>query len=71
VVGVEVGSPAEQAGITSGSIITSVAGTPVSSVTDLGTVLHQTKPGQQVNVAWTDQGVNHSASVTLINGPAV
>jgi S1-C subfamily serine protease len=71
VVGVEVGSPVQQAGITSGSIITSVAGTPVSSVTDLGTVLHQTKPGQQVNVAWTDQGVNHSASVTLINGPAV
>ena len=71
VVGVEAGSPAEQAGITSGSVITSVGGTPVSSVADLGTVLHQTKPGQQVQVAWSDQGVDHSASVTLVAGPAV
>jgi S1-C subfamily serine protease len=71
VVGVEAGSPAEHAGITSGSVITSVEGNPVSSVADLGTILHQTKPGQQVQVAWTDQGGNHSASVTLVAGPAV
>ena len=71
VVGVEAGSPAEQAGITWGSVITSVGGTPISSVADLGTVLHQTKPGQQVQVAWTDQGGSHSATVTLVAGPAV
>ena len=71
VVGAESGSPAEQAGIAPGSVITSVAGTPVSSVADLGTVLHGTKPGQQVQVAWSDQGVDHSASVTLVTGPAV
>jgi S1-C subfamily serine protease len=71
VVGVEAGSPAEQAGIAAGSVITSVGGTPVSSIADLGTVLHQTKPGQQVRVAWSDQGVDHSASVTLVAGPAV
>jgi S1-C subfamily serine protease len=71
VVGAESGSPAEQAGIAPGSVITSVAGTSVSSVADLGTVLHGTKPGQQVQVAWSDQGVDHSASVTLVTGPAV
>jgi S1-C subfamily serine protease len=71
VVGVEPGSPAEQAGIAPGSVITSAGGTPVSSTSDLGTVLHQTKPGQQVQVAWSDQGVDHSASVTLVAGPAV
>jgi S1-C subfamily serine protease len=71
VVGVEPGSPAEQAGLTQGSVITSVGGTAISSVNDLGTVLHGTKPGQQVQVTWTDQSGSHSASVTLVAGPAV
>jgi S1-C subfamily serine protease len=71
VVGVDPGSPAEQAGISAGSVITAVGSTAVSSVTDLGTVLHGTKPGQQVQVAWTDQGIDHSAGVTLVAGPAV
>ncbi|MBJ7600373.1 trypsin-like peptidase domain-containing protein [Candidatus Nephthysia bennettiae] len=71
VLGVEAGSPAEQAGIAPGSVITSVGGTSVSSVGDLGTVLHGTKPGQQVQIVWSAQGVDHSASVTLVAGPAV
>jgi S1-C subfamily serine protease len=71
VVGVEPGAPAEQAVIAPGSVITSLGGTPVSSVAGLGTVLHGTKPGQQMQVAWSDQGVDHSASVTLVAGPAV
>jgi S1-C subfamily serine protease len=71
VVGVEGGSPAAQAGIQQGALITSVGGTAVNSVADLGTALHRTKPGQQVQVGWTDQGGSHSATVTLVTGPAV
>jgi S1-C subfamily serine protease len=55
VAGVEAGSPAEQAGIQQGSIITSVNGTPITSASDLGTVMHQTRPGQSVQVGWSDQ----------------
>jgi S1-C subfamily serine protease len=63
--------PGGAGGFAPGSVITSVAGTAVSSVADLGTVLHGTKPGRQVQVAWSDHSVDHSASVTLVAGPAV
>jgi S1-C subfamily serine protease len=52
-------------------VITSVGGGALNSVADLGTALHETKPGQQVQVGWTDQGGSHSATVTLVAGPAV
>ncbi|MDQ6741759.1 MAG: S1C family serine protease [Candidatus Dormibacteraeota bacterium] len=71
VVGLEAGSPAAQAGILQGAVITSVGGGAVNSVADLGTALHKTKPGQQVQVGWTDQGGSHSATVPLVAGPAV
>jgi S1-C subfamily serine protease len=72
VVGVESGSPAEQAGITAGSIITAINGTSVSDSQTMGNLIHQHQPGQTITVAWTDQaGTSHSASVTLESGPPV
>ena len=67
---VEAGSPAGQAGITTGDTIVSVDGTTVSSSSDLGNALQGFKPGDVVTVGWVDaDGAQHSASVTLTTGP--
>jgi S1-C subfamily serine protease len=72
VAGVVTGSPADQAGMTQYGVITDVAGTPISSTTDLGNVLHAYKPGDQVQVTWTDQSsASHTATITLTTGPAI
>ena len=69
---VQAGSPAEQAGITRLSVITSVGGTAVDSSTSLGDALHAYKPGASVAVTWIDQnGGSHTKNVTLIAGPNI
>jgi len=72
VVGVVTGSPADQAGMAQYGVITDVAGTSIGSTTDLGNVLHTYKPGDQVQVTWTDQAsTSHTATITLTTGPAI
>jgi S1-C subfamily serine protease len=61
VVGVISGSPADQAGLGQYAV-----------TTDLGSVLHTYKPGDQVQVTWTDQAsASHTATITLTTGPAL
>lgn len=50
VLNVSQGSPADQAGMQAGDIITKFAGTPVGNVTDLLAALRKQSPGQQVDV---------------------
>jgi S1-C subfamily serine protease len=70
--GVQAGSPAEAAGITRLSVITSVEGTTVTSTDALGTALHKFKPGAKVKIGWTDQGgTSHTATATLTTGPNI
>lgn len=69
--GVQSGSPADKAGITAGSVITRIDGTAIDSTDALGNALHVHKPGDQVKVTWYANGSTHTASVTLISGPAV
>jgi S1-C subfamily serine protease len=72
VVGVTSGSPADQAGLAQYAVITDVVGNPISSTTDLGNLLHSYKPGDQVQVTWTDPAsVSHTATITLTTGPAL
>ena len=72
VAGVSSGSPADQAGLPQYAIITNVAGNPINSTTDLANVLHSYKPGDQVQVTWTDQAsASHTATITLTTGPAL
>jgi S1-C subfamily serine protease len=72
VVGIISGSPADQAGLAQYAVITDVAGNPISSTTDLGNVLHSYKPGDKVQVTWTDQAsVSHTATIILTTGPAL
>jgi S1-C subfamily serine protease len=70
VAGVQSGSPADQAGITTGDTIVSVDGGAVSSSQDLSKALLDHAPGQTVSVGWVDSaGSSHTASVQLAQGP--
>ena len=68
---VQADSPAQSAGIKTGAVITGVNNTVIDSSRALGDALHQFKPGDHVKVTWLYQGATHSATVTLISGPAV
>lgn len=68
---VENGSPAANAGIVPGAVITRINSTAIDSSNALGAALWQFKPGDQVNVTWIYQGSSHTAGVTLATGPAV
>lgn len=70
VAGVVDGGPAAAAGVTTGSTITSLDKTSVSSVDDLTSVLARHAPGDRVRLTWTDaQDAAHSATVTLGRAP--
>jgi len=63
--GVQSSSPAAAAGITRYSVITSVGGTSITNIDDLGNALLAHKPGERVNITWVNQSGTHTAPVTL------
>jgi S1-C subfamily serine protease len=64
------GAPAESAGISDGSRITALNGSPVSSAAQLSEAVAIVDPGTSVSVSWTDpSGMSHTATVTLAAGP--
>jgi S1-C subfamily serine protease len=64
------GSPAASAGITGGSVITSVNGQPAGAPTNLTKVLSQFHPGDTISVAWVSpSGQHHTSSIHLVAGP--
>lgn len=71
VVGFDTGSPAEGAGMTAPAVIRSIDGQSVPSLDELGPLLHSHVPGETVTVEWIDASGSHSASMTLVSGPAV
>ena len=65
------GAPAAQAGLSAGDVITSAGGQRVTSPKGLQAALEQHHPGDSISIGWTDQsGQTHTATVTLVNGPA-
>jgi S1-C subfamily serine protease len=63
--------PAANAGISPGDVITAVGGTSVTSADSLKTALNGRHSGDRVSISWTDtSGQSHTATVTLIQGPA-
>ncbi|MCW2546844.1 MAG: hypothetical protein JWN96_1304 [Mycobacterium sp.] len=65
------GSPANVAGIGEGDVITAVNGAAVTSADQLTAAIQAHKVGDSVNITWLDpSGVSHSASITLVAGPA-
>ena len=70
VAGVISNGSAATAGLTEGDVITAVDGQAVSTSSGLQSIILTHKPGDAVNVAYTDAtGQNQSATVTLGSGP--
>lgn len=68
--GITDGTPAAKAGITAGSQITSIGGMAVSSSVDISKALAARKPGDTVNITWTDHsGAQRQSTVTLGKSP--
>jgi S1-C subfamily serine protease len=65
------GSPAAQAGLAAGDVITAVDGDAVTSASSLSDLIAAHHPGDSVTIEWTTSaGSAKSASVTLAQGPA-
>jgi S1-C subfamily serine protease len=70
VITVEPGSPAANAGITVGAVITALNGSVVDNNMTLRNDIVAHDPGSSVTVTWTDTaGTSHTASVVLTTGP--
>jgi S1-C subfamily serine protease len=65
------GTPAQSAALQGGDVITSVDGKAVSNANSLIAVTAEYHPGQSLTVRYLDaSGATHSATLTLIGGPA-
>lgn len=65
------GTPASQTSLAPGDVITSFAGTTVTSPNSLSDALLPYHPGTKVAIGWTTTtGAHQTATVTLANGPA-
>jgi S1-C subfamily serine protease len=69
--GIVPGTPAAAAKIPSGAVITAIDGVKVSSVEELGKAIYLHEPGDKIQVSWIDTSGSHTATATLIAGPAV
>jgi S1-C subfamily serine protease len=70
VVGTICGGPAAAAGLTAGSVITSVNGTTIGAPPTVHNALAKSHPGDSVSLTWvTPSGQHKTASVTLTQGP--
>jgi S1-C subfamily serine protease len=70
VVGTICGSPAATAGLTAGSVITSVNGTTIGAPQTVHNALAKSRPGDSVSLTWvTPSGQHKTASMTLTQGP--
>jgi S1-C subfamily serine protease len=71
VVGVQSGSAAARAGLTTGDLITEVSGQHVDSAAALSAALATTHVGDEITVTWQDTaGAGHTATVELTTGAA-
>lgn len=70
VAGVLNDSPAEMAGLTTGSTVTALDGAPITSAAALSEAIEALPVGGRVTLAWTDStGRAHSETITLGDGP--
>ena len=70
IIGELCGTPADNAGIIAGDVITSVGGKRISSPKQLTGIMTGFKPGMSVKVTWVDvSGHTHSGSLALVQAP--
>jgi S1-C subfamily serine protease len=71
VTGVLCGTPAADAGVAAGDVITALGGRPVTSPGSLTAMIAKYRPGGKAWLAWVSPGgTGHQALVTLNSGPA-
>jgi S1-C subfamily serine protease len=71
VAGALAGSPAEQAGLTAGDVITSLGGQAVTSQPQIQSILEGYHPGDKISISWVDtSGLTQTATIVLASGPA-
>jgi S1-C subfamily serine protease len=64
------GSPAEKIGISQNSVITAINGSQIGTSSDVAPAIQTHKPGDKLQVTWVDQSGSHTATATLVGGPA-
>lgn len=63
-------TPASQAGLLGGDLITAVDGAPVNTAADLTNLMDQRRPGDTIVLSWIDRAGNpRSAPLVLAKGP--
>ncbi len=71
IAGAQPGTPAAEAGLAEGDVITAINGTSVSTGTQISEALIQQHPGDKITLTWTStDGQSQTATVTLGTGPA-
>lgn len=69
--GVVCGTPAADAGLVAGDVITGLGGHAIASASSLASILNRDRPQTRATLTWvTIDGVQHSLPVTLDTGPA-
>jgi S1-C subfamily serine protease len=70
VIGTICGGPAAHAGMTAGSVITSVNGQTIGAPQSVHNALSKFRPGDTVSLTWvTPSGQRKTANMTLTAGP--
>jgi putative serine protease PepD len=64
------GTPASQAGLRAGDVVTAVGGREVHDPTALSTAIDAKKPGDRVTLTYTRNGQTHTVTVTLAERPS-
>ncbi len=71
IAGTQSGTPAANAGLVAGDVITGINGTSVTTGTQISEALIQQHPGDKITLTWTNtDGQSQTATVTLGTGPA-
>ena len=66
---VAVGSPADEAGIEEGDVITEFAGQEMTDVEELIRAIHEAEVGQEVAITYWRGEIEHNTGATLIESP--
>ena len=71
IAGAQPGTPAAEAGLVEGDVITAINGKAVTTGTQISEVLIQRHPGDKMSITWTNtEGQSQTATLTLGTGPA-
>jgi putative serine protease PepD len=66
----ETGTPAANAGLKAGDVITELGGVPITSYDDLSAVINSHKPGDTISLTYQRNGTSHTVKVKLTTRPA-